>query len=389
MTSLTSAAAPDVLRPPRRRSARLILGVWLATRLLMAVALFVAMQRGGLSLTRALGNWDVQHYLAISTSGYSAAKEMAFFPAMPAVMRLFSLVGVPAVIGAAVFSQIATVVAAFAVERLGGLYAALAWLLVPMAVFTTVGYTEALFCAVAFWAWVFARRGRWGWASLLAAVACCTRISGLFLVGGLGLLALLGGERTVAGAVPVKSVGSWVRRLRNLAWLAVPLAALALFSAYLYSRTGHWDSWLSAQRTGWQREWTSPWQGLRNTMDATSAARWPDDPGIAWMFRFDIASMALGCVTTVVCLVRRAWAQAGYVIVQVFAFSIATWFMSASRADLLWFPLFIVIGSVVSWTPTGAGSRTAKAAVLGALIAADLMLMFWWALRFYAGQWAG
>ncbi|WP_271290729.1 mannosyltransferase family protein [Propionibacterium freudenreichii] len=374
--------------PALRSRTVAIVAAWLATRLVMGAALLLAMRQSGLTPARALGNWDVQHYMLIATSGYADPKEMAFFPALPMVMRLLDAVGVPMAIGAAAVSQLASLVAAFAMERLGGLNAAIVWLLAPMAVFTTVGYTEALFCAVAFWAWVLARRGRWGWVAVLASVACLTRISGLFLVGGLGLLALFGGEPTVAGAEPAKRVGSWSQRLRNLAWLVVPLAVLAAFAVYLYTLSGHWDSWLSAQRAGWQREWTSPWDSLHNTLAATNEARWPTETTRAWIFRFEIISMAIGCLTALGCLVRRAWAQAGYVAVQVFAFSIATWFMSVNRADLLWFPLFIGVGSWLGRRPHGATARTVRTAVVGVLIAADLLLMFWWARLFYLGHWA-
>ena len=51
--------------------------------------------------------------------------------------------------------------------------------------FTTVPYTESLFCAAAFWAWERARADRWPAAAVLAASACTLRVSGLFLIGAL------------------------------------------------------------------------------------------------------------------------------------------------------------------------------------------------------------
>ena len=76
-------------------------------------------------------------------------------------------------------------VAAAALLRLGGPWAAVAWLFAPTAVFTVVPYTESLFCAAAFWAWERARADRWAAAAMLAAAACTLRVSGLFLVGAL------------------------------------------------------------------------------------------------------------------------------------------------------------------------------------------------------------
>ena len=79
-------------------------------------------------------------------------------------------------------------VAAAALLRLGGPWAAVAWLFAPTAVFTVVPYTESLFCAAAFWAWERARADRWAAAAMLAAAACTLRVSGLFLVGALFIL---------------------------------------------------------------------------------------------------------------------------------------------------------------------------------------------------------
>ena len=45
---------------------------------------------------------------------------------------------------------------------MSGRHRAVLWLFAPTAVFTTVPYTESLFCAAAFWAWERARRGP-GW----------------------------------------------------------------------------------------------------------------------------------------------------------------------------------------------------------------------------------
>ena len=58
--------------------------------------------------------------------------------------------------------MVGSAVAAAALLRLGGPWAAVAWLFAPTAVFTTVPYTESVFCALAFWAWERARADRWG-----------------------------------------------------------------------------------------------------------------------------------------------------------------------------------------------------------------------------------
>lgn len=361
---------------------------WATTRVLLAAVLARTVLVDGTTPARALGNWDVQHYLAIATDGYTDRLNMAFFPGVPLVMRCASRIGLPPVETIAVLGALAGLAAALAMARLGGRWAAVAWLCAPMAVFTVVGYSEALFCATGLWAWVLARRGHWWWSALLAALACSTRVSGVFLVVGLVLLALAGGEPTGAGAVDCERVTRPGDRLRHAAIAALPLLVVVAFFAHLHALTGDWDAWFAAQRAGWDRSWTSPWQSFQNTLFATDPAAWPDEPSRAWIFRLEIASVAIGLATLLVTLVRRAWAQAGYMVVQLLALTTATWFISVNRGDLLWFPLFIGLGQLIDRRPRGGGADLARSVVLLLVVVGDLLLMAWWAHRFFLGQWA-
>lgn len=186
-----ASSAPPVVRD----GGRLVVQTWLFSRLLLVgIAVWV-----GVSTDRAasemLTNWDVQHYFAIATDGYAGDNDIAFFPGWPLVLRAFSAIGVPMLWAGVGLALICSALAAAALHRLGGPIAAVAWLLAPTTVFTMVPYTEAPFCAAAFWAWERAARGRWGAAASLAAVACTLRVSGLFLLGALVILALTQGLR--------------------------------------------------------------------------------------------------------------------------------------------------------------------------------------------------
>ncbi len=119
--------------------------------------------------------------------------------------------------------------AAAALIRLGGPWAAIAWLFAPTAVFTTVPYTESLFCAAAFWAWERARSDRWLAAALITAVACTVRVSGLFLV--IALVVMIMTSRDL----------DWATRGRRLVLLSIPTVVLAGFATFLYWLTGQLD----------------------------------------------------------------------------------------------------------------------------------------------------
>ena len=367
------------LKPITARSGRMVIQAWLASRgLIFLVALFLAVSEHR-SMTDMVSNWDVQHFTNLAQGGYWADPRgilMAFFPGLPALLSLFLQLGVPVAVSGVLLSTACSAVAATALIRLGGPWAAIAWLFAPTAVFTVVPYTESLFCAAAFWAWERARADRWQAAALLAAVACTVRVSGVFLVGALLVLLV-----TTAGL-------SWRGKLGRAAWLVMPVLVVLAFATYLYTLTGSWTAWYAAQSTGWVREFTWPWDSFRNTIPAVLPGAFADHPWWAAVFRAEMVSMAIGVLVTGWCLARRMWGEASWVGVQVLAFSLSYWFFSVNRATLLWFPLWIMLARWGTWSPASTGARIAHRTGLGAAFAASVVLMLWWCWLFFTGHWA-
>jgi hypothetical protein len=367
------------LHPIDTRSSRIVIQAWIASRgLIAAVALLLAV-REGRSLTDMVSNWDVQHFTHLAEGGYFAEPDgilMAFFPALPTILRVFLEFGVPIALTGVVLSLACSALAATALIRLGGPWAAVAWLFAPTAVFTTVPYTESLFCAAAFWAWERARSDRWLAAALIAAAACTVRVSGLFLVGALIIMI-------------VSTPGwRWPERARRLALLGIPVVVLASFATFLYWLTGSWTAWYSAQSTGWVRQLTWPWQSFLNTIPAIERGAFSDHPWWAAVFRAEMVSMALGLIVTVWCLSRRLWPEASWVGVQVVAFSLSYWFFSVNRATLLWFPLWMMLAAWGTWQPRPRGLLLAHRVLVIMAFAISVILMLWWCWLFFTGHWA-
>jgi Mannosyltransferase (PIG-V) len=368
---------------------RIVIQAWLASRgLILGVALLLAVVQHR-TLTDMVSNWDVQHFARLSDGGYLAESNgtlMAFFPGWPLILSLFGQSGVPVVIGGVVLSTACSALAAAALYRLGGTWAAVAWLFAPTAVFTMVPYTESLFCAVAFWAWERARSDRWLAAVALTAVACTVRVSGLFLIGALLVMIF-----TSSNAIGVK--------LRRAALMLIPAGVIMAFATYLYVLTGSWTAWYHAQTTGWVRELTWPWQSFLNTIPAVVPGAFPNHPWWAAVFRGEMISMAVGVGVTAWCIVvslrarkspvgaeRHLWGEASWVGVQVFAFSMSYWFFSVNRATLLWFPLWIMLGRWVAGP-----SRVPPPAhrlLVAAAFTVEILLMLWWSWLFFTGHWA-
>lgn len=440
MAALTAQPGYRAPGSPVRDGGRLVVQTWLFTRLLLVgTALWVGVTTGR-SATDMLANWDVQHYFDIALDGYAAPTDVAFFPGWPLVLRAFHLVGVPLLVAGVGLAVICSALAAAALHRLGGPIAAVVWLLAPTTVFTFVPYTEAPFCAAAFWAWERARARRWGAAATLAAVACTIRVSGLFLLGALVILALTqagqrlsasapGWVRPAASPAPLGVAGrvrAWFDRLtarpstasawpssggstpppsrplreraraivrdervRALAWLTIPALVIVGYMAYLYNLTGDWNAWYHAQASGWPRGFTWPWVALQHTIEAATSKAYPAFPEWSWVFRAELVAMAIGVLVTVLCLRRKRWGEAFWVGIQVLAFSCSYWYLSVNRAVLLWFPLFILIAERLQggWN-VGPAQRRFRILLTIAGFAAASVALCWWAWLFYTGRWA-
>ncbi len=377
---------------------RIVVQAWLASRgLILAVALVLAVVQHR-SLSDMVSNWDVRHFAKLAADGYRADSDgtlMAFFPGWPVILALFSQLGVPVAISGVIISTACSAIAAAALYRLGGPWAAVAWLFAPTAVFTMVPYTESLFCALAFWAWERARADRWLAAALLTSAACTVRVSGLFLVGALLVM-------IITSAEPAKA------KLRRASLMLLPAAVIMMFAIYLYALTGSWTAWYRAQSTGWVRQLTWPWDSFLNTIPAILPGAYANHPWWAAVFRGEMISMVVGVSVTIWCIVvslraRKAahpqsastsvlrqaqptyWGEASWVGVQVVAFSMSYWFFSVNRATLLWFPLWIMLGCWV----TGPGhSPRLHRVLVGCAFGLEIVLMLWWSWLFFTGHWA-
>ncbi|MGW5359329.1 mannosyltransferase family protein [Actinopolymorpha pittospori] len=364
-----------------------VLGWWLLTRvgiLMLAVSgpwLFHGQGKVP-SFLDSWKQWDFWHFDRIATHGYFApgwdTPIEAFFPGLPALLRLGTYIGLPTVVAGLALSLVAGGIAAVALARLAesewgpgaGRYAAAMWMLAPPAIFLAAPYTEALFLGLAIPAWLAARRGHWWLAAILAAGASTVRVSGIFLVVALAVEFLTSSKRK-----------QWLDGL----WLLLPLVPLGGYMAYLKVNTGDWLRWYHAQSEEWYRGFTMPWQSFFHTWDAATGRTTFGDVGDAltanfeWMFRAELVAMLVGVVITVVLLVLRRWGEATWVGVQVAAFATSYWFFSVPRAVLLWFPLWIGLGAIAARRPW----------VWRAYVLIAVPLFGIWAVAYLTGKWSG
>ncbi|MET8142707.1 mannosyltransferase family protein [Sphaerisporangium sp. NPDC005288] len=369
---------PETVSPaPARFSDREALLAWLGSRIGIIVAMTVgagvlSSEQKDTPFLERWTHWDAGLLVKIAKFGYGGdpaenpdAGLPAFFPGMPIALRLVHVIIPDWSLAGLLISFVAGAVAMVALARLAefegpagaGRRAVLAILLFPMAVFLFAGYSESLFLAFAIPAWLYARRGDWPAAALLAAGASCVRITGLFLA-----LALIVEYVTRRGS------------LRQAWWLAVPFLPLVAYSFYQHQRTGDWLAWQHAQQAGWGRDMVWPWQSFLTTWQMAAG-----DGQFVWAFRMEVAGALLGVAVLIWLLVARRWSELVYVGLQLSALLFSAYYLSVPRSALLWWPLWVMIGRV--------SVRRRWVLLLYALVAGPLMVLN--TLTFMRGAWAG
>lgn len=227
---------PD--RRPVVRAVLLVLGV----RVVGVLVLASAAAWSGRTAHGRLVRWDAQWYAGIARAGYGHTvlqpdgrhlSDYAFFPLLPVLERIVAAAsGLAYVDAGLVVTWVATALAAWRLYAVGahvydarvGVLLAVLWSVLPVAIVTSMAYSEALFTALAAWAVHATLRRHWLLAGALAALAGLTRPVGV----------------AVVAAVAVPALVEVVRRRDRLALAGMLLAPLGLlgYLAWVGTRTG-------------------------------------------------------------------------------------------------------------------------------------------------------
>ena len=199
--------------------------------------------------------FDSAWYLTIAQHGYDATGRPAFFPLLPAMIKLF---------GESVSVQVLAGIALSSLCGFGGLYLlhrlvtldfdaqhakTVVWLAAwfPGALVLSAIYTESLFLLLSVGSIYAARLGKWPVAGILGGVAAASRSGGVLLLVPL-LILYLYGPRLDA----VASSGSSLLRFRyplrpSVLWLLAVPAGLIGYMAYLGMNLGDPSAVFTAQ----------------------------------------------------------------------------------------------------------------------------------------------
>jgi len=328
-------------------------------------------------------HWDVNWFSDLSTRGYRAMGRVvdgaqvhdgsAFPPAMPALMRAGSAIGMAPAASGVLLS------AFFLIAALGLLYvlvrddhdASMArWTLVfvlvyPFALFLGTGYAESLVLLAAVGAWLAARRGHWWLAGVAVGVALLAKIVFILLLVPLGLEALAWG-----GGLAVAFNRRAAARL--VALVAPALLALGGWMLYLQVAFGNPVRFLAAQK-GWGRAVGLPLAQVGYIFDGSRNA------GVRFIDAVDSLSILLLAAMTVYVYrrVRPTYAVLLGLLLAVFTFN--TSLISNGRHLGVLFPIFIGFAVMTE------NRRWLRPVLVVAQLPLALLLV----TRFATGHWAG
>jgi len=295
-------------------------------------------------LGQAWDQWDARHYLYLATHGYGATGEarnlIAFFPLYPALIGALAAIGLPARAAALLISNIAGVVAAillYEIARHDGheraaFRAAAFFTVFPTAYFLLVGYTEALFCALAFGCVLAARRRRWLSAGLLGGLAAAARLTGLALLPFL-LIEFYAGRRVLPSL-----------------WRAIasPLLVVLGFFAYLVTNLivlSDPFAFVTVQRQHWSHSLAAPWVGFT---DAVRSLTWRVPWERLTVGGGEIAGGIAAYATATLSWLRLRPSDAAYATDVTAMVTFLPFWLSIPRYLLSMYPLFLLAGRIRS-----------------------------------------
>ncbi|MHB8393923.1 MAG: mannosyltransferase family protein [Candidatus Dormibacteria bacterium] len=342
---------------PRSRARLSWLWATVAHAALVGIAVAVVLWLGDASsFAQALSRWDTVWYVKIATHGYPAtvAPAWAYFPLYPVAMSVVDVLDRAPLLSGLLIAFLGTAGFAYCLQRLAALEfgpEGAAWapwlvLMSPFGSFFAFAYTEGLFFALGAGSLLCARRGRFGWAGILAALATATRPTGLILVPALLVEAWM------------QSGWSWDGLAPTLAWLGtVPLVGYMMVLATTV-RTGDPLAMLTAEGRFFHVHFAWPWQGFAYTWQlafgrvAYHGVYVPSD--IAYWhgaFRPEVAAGLMGLLVVGLAVWKLRPTYAVFMAAAWFLMVSLDFWRSIGRYELAFFPLAFLAIAATRRTP--------------------------------------
>lgn len=283
---------------------------------------------------KSLANWDGGHYLSIAQYGYQHPSQYVFFPLYPMLINLVSQVTGNYVVAAIFISFTCFFLAINLLYRLisldfGKQFAQrgiLALLFFPLSFHFLTVYTESLFLFLTVAAFLSAKKRNFLLATIFAAAASATRLSGLGVA-----LSLVG----LVFLTEKFNAKNWVVLLSPLGFL--------IYVLFLYHQTGDMLYFIHAESYFWKSGLVFPGSALVFTLKQLLT---PDFLVNNFRVLLDFAFTMFGIVA-----VFKVWRRLGldYALFAIFSMTLPLFsptIVAIPRYLITIFPIFIMLGFV-------------------------------------------
>ena len=278
--------------------------------------------------------WDALHYQDLAKFGYHAsAVSISFYPLFPWCVRLIAHLNGDYLADAFIVSGAASVAAAVLLRRVVQLdYSAdiaqsAVWffLIFPTAYFLHIGYSEALFLALALGSVLAARTERWWLAGVLGALSWMTRPVGVVLVPTLAVEALHECIRTKR----------WQWRWL---WIGLIPAGFGVYLLINWHISGDPFAFVQIRKDFFYISLSGPWVGIGDAI--VNLGRAPNEAEMVGGQELFFA--ALGFVCAIFSWIKLRPLYAMWMTSSWLLFVSVTFFQSLPRYSLTMFPIFML-----------------------------------------------
>lgn len=311
--------------------------IWAAVLFFLFFISFHVLPKSGLfpnqDFLHSLANWDGGHYLGIADGGYDESFQYAFFPLYPLLINVTNYFTKDFLVAALIVSFASSLLAINFLYQLVKLdfnkniaqEAVLALLFFPASFYFLTVYNEGLFLFLVVATFLYLRKGNLILATIFAALASATRVTGLAVILGLWAQVFLTSDLNRK---------SWVVLLAPLGFLA--------YSFFLFQNTGDPFYFVRAENY-WQRSLTIPGLGFFTALRSLSLET-PSPINVNILLDLLFAVFAVGMAFRV-----TRYLPIGYSVFSLAAILIPLFtptLLSMPRFTLVVFPIFITIALI-------------------------------------------
>lgn len=200
-------------------------------------------------------NFDSEHYINIAQNGYQDAKEYAFFPFFPIVCRLLLNIFIHP-ISIVIFNTLISYFVGVGIYNLSREFysknkninraSAIMWFFSPIAIYTSVPYSESLFCILSILVlYLYKKRKNFVLNGILLGLLVSTRSTGCLMF--FTLFAILFVE-----LITSKERLTFKNRFLNILKMYIPATIIScLYPIFLHFKLGNWKYFVDVQYEYW------------------------------------------------------------------------------------------------------------------------------------------